>query len=122
MAAGSLFALQLSFPHGIWCREAKDADPSGFLSENLPLLHDFLSTNAALFRSKSFGVSIAGGVLTAEDSEFMEKYLDSNPNNSGYVVLASGEKVLKSPDLILPLAWALGCPCPEFQDEEGTLP
>jgi hypothetical protein len=102
-------------------REQMNSDPSEFLSDNLPLLHDFLSTNTELFRSKSFGVSITGGVLTDEDSAFMEKYLDNDPSNSGYVILARGGKVLKSPDLSLPLAWALGCECPDFQDEESAI-
>ncbi len=95
-------------------REARDADPDEYLSTHLPLLHDFLSGNPLLFRPKTFGVSITGGVLTDDDTPFMKKYLKEDPNKTGYVVLASGNKVLKSSDLTLPLAWAFGCECPEF--------
>jgi len=95
-------------------KEARGADPDEYLSAQLPLLHDFLAGNPLLFRSKTFGVSITGGVLTEDDTPFMKKYLIEDPNKTGYVVLASGARVLKSNDLTLPLAWAFGCECPEF--------
>jgi hypothetical protein len=95
-------------------KEAREADPDEYLSTHLPLLQDFLQGNPMQFRSKTFGVSIAGGVLTDEDTSFMKKYLKEDPNKSGYVVLANGKKILKSIDLTLPVAWAFGCDCPEF--------
>jgi hypothetical protein len=103
-------------------KEAKEADPSTFLSKELPLLHDFLSTNISLYQAKPFGVSIAGGILTDDNSKFMTTYLDGDPNSAGYVVLSSGGKVLKSNDLTLPLAWAFGRPCPEIHERGSANP
>jgi hypothetical protein len=95
-------------------KEARDADPDDYLNAQLPLLHDVLAGNPALFCPKTFGVSITGGVLVEQDTAFMAKYLKAEPNQNGYVVLANGRRVVKSSDLTLPLAWAFGCECPEF--------
>lgn len=94
--------------------EFRDADPDEYLSKQLPLLHDFLEGNPNLFCPKTFGVSSTGGVLTDQDTPFMDKYLSVEPNSNGYVVLANGKKVVKSSDLTLPLAWAFGCGFREF--------
>jgi hypothetical protein len=94
--------------------EARNADPDKYLSEQLPLLHDFLSGNPSLFCPKTFGVSIAGGILTKENTPFMDNYLNDRPNKHGYVVVANERKVVRSSDLTIPLAWAFGCGCPEF--------
>lgn len=96
-------------------KEARGAAPDEYLSAQLPLLHDFLSANPSLFRFSSFGVSICEGVLTEDDTQFMKQYL-GDPSTAGYVVLSSKGKVVKSKDLTLPLAWAFGCACPDFQD------
>jgi len=100
-------------------KESQGSDPDEFLSANLPLLHDYLSANPSLFRSKSFGVSISEGVLSEGDSPFMRRYL-GDPSTTGYVVLSSKGNVAKSKDLTLPLAWAFGCACPEFQVHGGV--
>lgn len=96
--------------------EARNADPDRYMEANLPLLYDFLLGNPHLFEPKSFGVSIAGGVLTKDDSPFMRQYLQEDPNSNGYVVFSKDVEVLTSNDLTLPLAWAFGCGCPEFQN------
>lgn len=101
-------------------KEAREADPDAYLSNELPLLHDFLSGNPGLFRSKTFGVSITGGPLSHDDTPFMKKYFKDDPNKHGYVVLTVGGKVEKSGDLTLPVAWAFGCECPEFSHENGV--
>lgn len=101
-------------------KEARDADPDAYLSNELPMLHDFLAGNPALFLAKTFGVTITGGPLTHEDTPFMQKYLKDDPNKHGYVVLTVGGKVEKSGDLTLPVAWAFGCECPEFSQESGA--
>lgn len=98
--------------------EARDAAPDKYLSEQLPLLHDFLSGNPSLFQPKTFGVSIAGGILSNEETPFMKQYLKTDPNRNGYVVLATEKKLLKSSDLTLPLAWAFGCDSPDFAPVE----
>lgn len=98
-------------------KEAREADPDEYLSTHLPLLHDFLLGNPFLFCPKSFGVSITGGILTDEDTPFMKQYLKEDPSKTGYVVFANGKNVLRSKDLTLPLAWAFGCECPDFQRE-----
>lgn len=103
-------------------KEARDADPDEYLSKQLPLLHDFLSGNPSVIQPKTFGVSIAGGILTQDETPFIKKYLNDIPNNAGYVVLANGSKVLKSSDLTLPLAWAFGCECAEFTQPKKKLP
>jgi hypothetical protein len=95
-------------------QEHRNADPDIYLSHNLPLLHDFLSGNPHLFTSKPFGLSIAGGVLSRDDTAFMSAYLKGHPNESGYVALTRGNEVIKSNDLTLPLAWAFGCECSDF--------
>lgn len=95
-------------------KEFRDADPDDYLSQHLPLLHDFLWGNPLLFSPKTFGVSVAGGVLTKEDTPFMTNYLNSDPAQSGYVVFANANKMCRSADVTLPLAWAFGCSCPQF--------
>lgn len=95
-------------------KEQQNADPDDYLSCNLPLLHDFLAGNPSLYTYKSFGVSLVGGKLSKENTPFKRKYLKEDPHKTGYVVLSSNKKVLKSSDLTLPLAWAFGCECPEF--------
>ncbi len=103
-------------------KEAKDDGPNEFLSKELPLLHDFLATNTAEFRAKSFGVSIAGGVLSDTESEFMTRYLEGDPEAFGFVVHSENGKLLSSCDLTLPLAWAFGCGCPDPQQPGRAKP
>ena len=101
-------------------KEARESDPDAYLSSELPLLHDFLSGNPGHFRPKTFGVSITGGRLTQDDNAFMRRYLKDDPNKHGYVVLTASGKVVKSNDLTLPVAWAFGCECPEFSQQNGA--
>lgn len=99
--------------------ECRDADPAGYLSRNLPLLDDFLAANQHLFSSKPFGVSIAGGELTANDTPFMKRFLEGDPAAQGYVVVGRNGSVSTSTDFTLPVAWAFGVECPDF-DAEST--
>lgn len=95
-------------------QEARKADPDNFLSDNLPLLHDFLSGNPERFTSRTFGVSISGGPLTTDDTKFMKEYLKKGPSQAGFVELWQRGKVASVKDLTLPLAWAFGCECSEL--------
>jgi hypothetical protein len=103
-------------------QESRNADPDDYLSRNLPLLHDFLAGNRHLFTPKSFGISVAGGVLSEEDTPFMKKFLKEDPNKTGYVVFTDAGKVVTSNDLTLPLAWAFGGECPEFGQQGIATP
>ncbi len=94
--------------------EYRNADPDKYLSDQIPLLKDFLMGNPNLFNAKAFGVSSTGGVLTDGETQFMKEYLEREPNKNGYVVLTKGDKVILSKDLTLPLAWAIDCNCAEF--------
>lgn len=100
-------------------KEAKTNDPDAYLSTELPLLHDFLSTNTSSFMSRTFGVSVVGGDLANAVPDFKTKYLDGDPNVAGFVAFSSRGKLLESKDLTLPLAWAFGCPIDDVMDQQG---
>jgi hypothetical protein len=78
-----------------------------WLTENLPLLAQFIAANDESFEFAHFGVSTTGGDLKA-DRVFRQKYLEGEPREAGYVFHCLGGKVQRSTDLTLPVAWAVG--------------
>lgn len=81
--------------------------PQGYLAENFPMLHQFMEANAERACFSTFGVSVAGGDLDA-DQGFRESYLDASPQDSGYVYYTAEGVTKHSPDVTLPVAWAMG--------------
>jgi len=87
--------------------EIAEEGPDVFLEQFTPLLHHFIEMNRGRFEVMVFGTSVVGGDL-AEDSEFRERYLKSNPHESGYVVYTSEGALKQSDDITIPVAWILG--------------
>jgi hypothetical protein len=117
---GPLQPLRLSVIVSAWDRVPRDKQKSGpdaYIDETLPLLHDFLSTNARRFATQVFGVSVVGGDLSDAQPGFKEKYLEGEPYDSGYVVYSDNGKLKKTTDLTIPLGWAFGCPFESFDGE-----
>jgi len=84
--------------------------PDGYIDENLPLLYDFLSTNARRFATQMFGVSVVGGDLSDAQPGFKETFLEGDPYSSGDVVYSDNGRLKRTKDFTIPLGWALGCP------------
>jgi hypothetical protein len=74
--------------------------PSEWLASNLPLLHQFLISNAATLPSTVFGVSAQGSDWAAG----REGALGTLAAERAYVVDADGRP---APDITVPLAWAI---------------
>lgn len=88
--------------------DRKQAGPEEYLNIEFPLLKQFIDTNDAQFDFAVFGVSIVGGDFKS-DPDFKTEYLLQDPTQTGYVVRTIDGTHAKSPDLTLPVAWALGC-------------
>lgn len=87
--------------------DRKSGTPLQYLESNLPLLHQFMSTNSHAYEFAAFGVSIAGGDLE-EDEDFRAEYQEIDPFTAGYVIHELSGQRQKSLDHTLPVAWAMG--------------
>lgn len=85
----------------------KRGTPSMYLKENVPLLHQFMTTNLHTYEFAAFGSSIAGGDLK-EDEEFKKEYQAGDPYSAGYVIHELNGQREESSDHTLPVAWAMG--------------
>jgi hypothetical protein len=81
--------------------------PSVYIEANFPLLKQFLDSNQEGFDAEFFGVSIVGGDLK-DVTGFRDAYLNSGPQNAGYVVYEQNATLQEIKDLTYPVAWALG--------------
>lgn len=82
--------------------------PHSYLERNFPLFAQFLASNLHGFDARVFGVSIVAGDLK-NDPAFRRQYLDGNPIDFGYVVCEQETTPpAKSPDIALPILWAMG--------------
>lgn len=86
--------------------DQQPAGPEAYIKDNFPLLHQFMEGNKGQFEFEVFGVSIVAGDL-ANDEEFKEAYLNGQPRDSGFVVHSLSGQLKESPDITLPVAWAL---------------
>ena len=82
------------------------AGPAAYLAENFPMLQQFIETNEASFEFQLFGVSVVGGDLK-NDEDFKKEYLKGNPCGFGFVLHLADNAFRESPDITLPVAWAL---------------
>lgn len=87
--------------------DSRGGTPSSYLEENYPMLHQFMVSNPEDFEFQTFGVSVVGGDLR-DDPPFRERYLKGIPTDQGRVVHTLGNGVAETPDITLPVAWALG--------------
>jgi hypothetical protein len=77
--------------------------PADYLSQHMPLLVDFLWSNFHASDVMHFGLSTTGGDL--HDSRHRKRYLK---NPGGFIVWSDATGQLQqSPDLALPIRWAL---------------
>ncbi|MGN6236980.1 hypothetical protein [Dyella sp.] len=101
---------RLSVVVGAW--DLVDADkfaagPSAYLDHEYPLVAGRLCDTDRL-NVRVFGLSIVGGDLKA-DPGYREKVLETGLDGLGWVAVESPEQTWqKSPDLTLPVAWAIG--------------
>ena len=86
--------------------DQQSAGPVPYLKDNLPMLYQFIEANEDRFDFQVFGVSIVDGDLT-NDEQFKETYLNGRPQDFGVVFHSLSGKLTKSPDITLPVAWAL---------------
>jgi hypothetical protein len=89
-----------------WDTVFTDGGPADYLRDEFPLFAQFLAAELHGFEHRVFGVSVAGGDL--DDSAFRERFLSSGPTKHGYCVTQEGRRTQRSPDVLLPLYWALG--------------
>ena len=87
--------------------DQKEAGPEAWVKSNLPLLAQFVESNDDDFDFAYFGVSVTSGDLAA-DPEFKATYLRGDPRKAGEVSHSLAGTVETSPDITLPVAWALG--------------
>lgn len=93
-----------------WDRAPEDqkaAGPEEWIKANLPLLHQFIKTNAPNYEFEYFGVSVTSGDLDAEDG-FKSEYLKGDPRNAGEVAHSLAGSIQTTDDVTLPIAWAMG--------------
>ena len=85
----------------------RDRTPLEYLEENLPLLHQFMTTNAHACEFAAFGSSIAGGDLKGSE-DFRREFQQADAMAAGYVIHELYGIREESPDHTLPVAWAMG--------------
>lgn len=86
-------------------------EPGRWLSDRIPLLDQYLITNAETFPSKVFGVSAQGGSLPAEESRLLQLPPEQRPfvvEGLARAKLEAHGDVARSPhDLAAPIRWLL---------------
>lgn len=88
--------------------EEQAAAPIEYLTEQYPLLADFLESNSKNLEIELFGVSLFGGD-PKRSVAFKEACLHAeNPCAGGFVVRQVDGEVQRVSDLTLPIRWALG--------------
>lgn len=86
--------------------DQQERSPAEYLSENFPLLYQFIETNGDCFDFQVFGLSIVSGDLK-NDEDFKAMYEKGTPNDFGYVIHSLMGTKERSPDVTIPVAWAL---------------
>lgn len=106
---GGFFRPRIGVVISAWDAVPTDQQPAGpvfYLKDNFPMLHQFIEANADRFDFQVFGLSIVNGDLT-NDEQFKESYLRGRPQDFGLVVHSLDGEFVESPDITLPVAWAL---------------
>lgn len=96
---------RLSVVISAWDTVDSELLPPDYLAQEFPLLSQFLVAGMHGFDARVFGVSIAGGDL--DDTQYRDEFLAGNPTEYGYCVVQQGRRAKKTPDVLLPLYWAL---------------
>lgn len=108
---GSDFRPRIGIVVTAWDAVPADRQASGpakYISEEFPLLAQFIESNDDGFDFACFGVSIAGGDFKDEPG-FKSRSLDQDdPLSGGYVVHHLNEENSRTSDMTLPVAWAMG--------------
>ncbi|MCY4312173.1 MAG: hypothetical protein OXD44_00460 [Gammaproteobacteria bacterium] len=84
----------------------RETNPRNYLEQEYPLFAGRLADVSHRFEVEIFSMSILGGDLKS-DEEFRDKLLDDGLRNKGYVRFKRGEEIQESPDLGIPIAWAI---------------
>jgi hypothetical protein len=94
-----------------WDRVPQDrqaAGPSAYLSQEFPLLSQFIEANDDKFDFASFGITVAGGDFDHQP-EFKERSLSQDdPLSGGYVIHEFGGTPAIDRDMTLPISWIMG--------------
>lgn len=77
-----------------------------YLEENYPLFYQYLQANDDIFDCEVFGVSITACDLNNE--AMRGEYLEGSPQKVGYVIHSLNGEIVRSQDLTIPVAWAMG--------------
>lgn len=88
--------------------DSQKAGPSAYLSQEFPLLSQFVNANDDRFDFATFGISVAGGDFDHQPG-FKQQSLDSDdPVSGGYVVHELRGAPALEKDMTLPIAWIMG--------------
>ena len=108
-AAGGSFRPRIGVVISAWDAVPTDQQPAGpvkYLADNFPMLHQFIRANDEAFEFQLFGVTVVAGDLK-NDEDFRNTYLEGSPPDFGFVLHSLSGQLEKSPDITLPIAWAL---------------
>ena len=107
--AGGAFRPRIGVVISAWDAVPNDqqaAGPVEYLADNFPMLHQFIQAKEEAYEFQVFGVTVVAGDLK-NDEDFRNKYLEGNPPDFGFVLHSLSGQLEKSPDITLPIAWAL---------------
>jgi hypothetical protein len=94
-----------------WDRVPQDrqaAGPAAYLSQEFPLLSQFVEANDGKFDFAAFGATVAGGDFDHEP-EFKKQSLDQeHPLSGGYIMHELGGAPTIVKDMTLPISWVMG--------------
>lgn len=114
--AGGSFRPRIGIVISAWDAVPNDQQPAGpveYLADNFPLLYQFVEANDEAFEFQVFGLTVVAGDLK-NDVDFRNTYLAGKPPDFGFVVHSLAGRQEESPDLTLPIAWALRVPPDAF--------
>lgn len=87
--------------------DSRSLGPRAYIDMQYPLFGGRLRDDDRL-ETRVFASSVSGGDLNTEAHR--TAFLGSNADQEGYIVYETGDGLaVQSPDLTLPVAWALGC-------------
>ena len=107
--AGGSFRPRIGVVISAWDAVPNDQQPAGpveYLADNFPMLHQFIQAHDEAFEFQVFGVTVVAGDLK-NDEDFKNTYLEGNPPDFGFVLHSLSGQLERSPDITLPIAWAL---------------
>lgn len=103
LAIRSNAPLRLSIVISAWDLVAENISPEKWVESHLPLMHQFLKANSAVFDARFFGVSAQGGKL--DDPAALDG-MRARIKPSDRIRISDGDG--NAHDITAPLKWALG--------------